>query len=53
MSHTEEQLEAFTNTMKNKALHLACISKEIEIIKLLVENGADINAVNVANKFKI
>ena len=46
-SHTEEQLEAYTNVSHNTALHLACISKDIEIIKLLVEKGANVNAINV------
>ena len=46
-SHVDEQLKAKTNVDKNTAIHLACISKDIEIIKLLVENEADINIVNV------
>ncbi len=46
-SHVEEQLEISNNLEKNTALHLAAISKDVEIIKLLIENGASLNAVNV------
>jgi hypothetical protein len=47
-SHVEEQLEISNNLEKNTALHLAAISKDVEIIKLLIENGASLNAVNSA-----
>ena len=47
LTQTSEQLKEYSSSNHNTALHLACIAKDLEIIKLLLEKGANINAINV------
>lgn len=47
---TQEQLVYETSVKKDTALHLSCRTKSINLIQLLLEKGAQVNAKNIDNQ---